>query len=385
MTKSFQDASGWGRAALGLQNWQRTPQREKKSEDGASIAGDENWFLSLTALRSRETSANAFAFAAPLSLAVGKAELAASAAGTLPAIPATSEAATSNPVVILGGTPSPAVAGGITGSMLPTTPAVATPASAPLCCGSCGYINCPTQAMSQGQSGATQLAGQMVHSSAPDFVPTDKSGLIGSSTSAAMSTQNVAPVANWNTQLPGGGEAGNTILSGLVGVLGGSVTTATPQTAPTASPSLRAAALPAGAATMMTAAAATTTATADATSTNPIVLENEKPGNPESEWGIDGAGDSNIEGFATDISVNHGTTVSFKINTDSTDYRIDIYRLGYYGGMGARKVATMEHTGLQVQPAPLRDDSTGLVDAGNWSVSASWDVPADAVSGVYIA
>ena len=78
-----------------------------------------------------------------------------------------------------------------------------------------------------------------------------------------------------------------------------------------------------------------------------------KPGNPESEWGIDGAGNSNIEGFATDISVNHGTTVSFKINTDSTNYRIDIYRLGYYGGMGARKVATMQHTGVQNQPAPL--------------------------------
>ena len=46
---------------------------------------------------------------------------------------------------------------------------------------------------------------------------------------------------------------------------------------------------------------------------------------------------------------------------------------------------TIQHTGLQNQPAPLRDATTGLVDAGNWSVSSSWDVPADAVSGVYIA
>ena len=101
--------------------------------------------------------------------------------------------------------------------------------------------------------------------------------------------------------------------------------------------------------------------------------------------GIDGAGDSNIEGFATDISVNHGSPVSFKINTNSTDYRIDIYRLGYYGGLGARKVDTITHTGLQTQPDPLVDPTTGLVDAGNWSVSATWNVPADAVSGVYIA
>ncbi|WP_246801505.1 DUF4082 domain-containing protein [Bradyrhizobium genosp. L] len=131
----------------------------------------------------------------------------------------------------------------------------------------------------------------------------------------------------------------------------------------------------------------TTTAAPPVTPTaiNPIVLENEKPGNPESEWGIDGDGDDNIEGFATDISVNVGTTVSFKINTDSSHYRIDIYRLGYYGGLGARKVATIDHTGVQDQPAPLTDPTTGLVDAGNWSVSASWDVPADAVSGVYFA
>ena len=118
---------------------------------------------------------------------------------------------------------------------------------------------------------------------------------------------------------------------------------------------------------------------------NEVVLENQKPGNPESEWGIDGAGSSNIEGFATDISVNRGQTVNFKINTNSNNYRIDIYRLGYYGGMGARKVDTIQHTGVQNQPTPLRDSTTGLVDAGNWSVSASWAVPADAVSGVYIA
>jgi VCBS repeat-containing protein len=385
MTKSFQEASGWNRVALGSQNWQRAPQREKKSETEASIAGDENWFLSMSALRSRDTSTNTFAFAAPLSVGAAKAELAASAAGTLP-ISATSEAATSNPVVILGGTPSPSVAGGITGSMLPTTSAAATPASTPLCCGACGFINCPTQAMSQGQSNGVQaqLNGQL-HSSAADFVPTSKAGLMASSTSAAMSTQYVAPIASWNMPLPGGGETGSGTMTGQIGILGGSVTTATAQPAPAASPALRAAVAPAAAATMTATAAATTTMTAAVTSTNPIVLENQKQGNPESEWGIDGDGDSNIEGFATDISVNHGTTVSFKIDTDSTHYRIDIYRLGYYGGMGARKVATIDHTGLQNQPAPLRDDSTGLVDAGNWSVSASWDVPADAVSGVYIA
>ncbi len=35
---------------------------------------------------------------------------------------------------------------------------------------------------------------------------------------------------------------------------------------------------------------------ATATTTNKIILENQKIGNPVSEWGIDGAGSSNIEG-----------------------------------------------------------------------------------------
>lgn len=127
-------------------------------------------------------------------------------------------------------------------------------------------------------------------------------------------------------------------------------------------------------------------ATANATSTNPIVLENMKPGTPESVWLI-GQADTSIEGYAAQFTINHGNTVDFKINTDATNYRIDIYRLGYYGGDGATLVTsiTKNLSSPQIQPDPLFDPTTKLVDAGNWSVSASWDIPADAVSGVYVA
>ena len=40
--------------------------------------------------------------------------------------------------------------------------------------------------------------------------------------------------------------------------------------------------------------------------TNPIVLENQLTGNPQSEWDVTGSGDPTIQGFATDISVNKG-------------------------------------------------------------------------------
>ncbi|MFN0145376.1 MAG: Ig-like domain-containing protein [Dehalococcoidia bacterium] len=130
-----------------------------------------------------------------------------------------------------------------------------------------------------------------------------------------------------------------------------------------------------------------TTAATDPCGTNAITAENCLTGNPASEWDVSGIGDASIQGYATNISVNRGTTVSFKISTTASAYVIDIYRLGYYGGMGARKVATVNPSASlpQSQPSCLSNAATGLVDCGNWAVSASWAVPANATSGVYIA
>ena len=89
------------------------------------------------------------------------------------------------------------------------------------------------------------------------------------------------------------------------------------------------------------------------------------------------------------MSTNVGGEVDFKINnkTGNANYQINIYRLGYYGGDGARLVDTIQHqsTTAIVQPNPITDPATGLVDAGNWQVTDAWNVPSDAVSGVYVA
>ncbi|GAA1954096.1 DUF4082 domain-containing protein [Microbacterium deminutum] len=120
---------------------------------------------------------------------------------------------------------------------------------------------------------------------------------------------------------------------------------------------------------------------------NPIVCENSKPGTDPSVWDIQGAGDSDIQGFATDISVNAGSKIDFKIDTSARAYKIDIYRTGYYQGLGARYITsvTPSVTLPQTQPQCISDVSTELYDCGTWGVSASWNVPSDAVSGVYIA
>ncbi len=120
---------------------------------------------------------------------------------------------------------------------------------------------------------------------------------------------------------------------------------------------------------------------------NAVVTENAKAGNPASEWQINGAGDLSIQGFATDISYNKGETARFKIKTDARAYTVAIYRLGYYQGRGARRQGTAAVTAAlpQLQVDCSAEATTGLLDCGNWSESAHWDIPANAVSGLYMA
>ena len=120
---------------------------------------------------------------------------------------------------------------------------------------------------------------------------------------------------------------------------------------------------------------------------NPIVCENSKPGTPSSEWDIGRNGDLSIQGYATDMSVNVGGSIGFKVDTDASDYAILIYRMGWYAGDGARLIDTVTPSASlpQQQPECLTDEDTWLLDCGNWALSATWNVPDDAVSGVYIA
>ncbi|PYQ74075.1 MAG: hypothetical protein DMG01_21470, partial [Acidobacteria bacterium] len=120
-------------------------------------------------------------------------------------------------------------------------------------------------------------------------------------------------------------------------------------------------------------------------SANAVVQENCLPGN--SDWDLGPSGnDGAIQGYAADISVNKGQTVEFKIKTDATSFRIEIFRLGYYGGLGARKIQSSDLAGPLPQPDcdVSQAATTGLVDCGNWSTSATWST-AGQTSGIYLA
>lgn len=113
-----------------------------------------------------------------------------------------------------------------------------------------------------------------------------------------------------------------------------------------------------------------------------VALENAKTGALGAEWTISGAGDTSNLGFARQFSSQPGDTVQFSCHGLGTT--IDIFRIGYYDGRGWRKVASITNNATS-QPDPLTiPNSNDGVTCSNWSVTASWTVPSDALSGLFV-
>ncbi len=125
-------------------------------------------------------------------------------------------------------------------------------------------------------------------------------------------------------------------------------------------------------------------ATPCGTGSNPVACENSKQGTPMADWYTPNAwGD--IKGFATQTSVKAGDTLQLKVSSP-VSYHVEIYRLGWYGGDGARLMPTSPTATFPAVSQPAcASDSTGLVDCGNWSTTATWAVPTNVVSGLYLA
>ncbi|GAA3458432.1 DUF4082 domain-containing protein [Saccharothrix longispora] len=121
----------------------------------------------------------------------------------------------------------------------------------------------------------------------------------------------------------------------------------------------------------------------DAPVVNKVACENTRTGTPN--WQV-GYRDDSILGFTTDISVNPGGRVDFKMLTSASSYHIDIYRLGWYQGVGAHfKERITRNTPQNQDPCLRGTDGSALIDCGNWQTSLSWNVPVNAVSGLYYA
>ncbi|HEY1066470.1 MAG TPA: N,N-dimethylformamidase beta subunit family domain-containing protein, partial [Pirellulales bacterium] len=91
---------------------------------------------------------------------------------------------------------------------------------------------------------------------------------------------------------------------------------------------------------------------------NPIIAENKKPG--AIDWQltrvrVDAPGFRSpwIEGFCSHQSVRSGDELTVFVSTNpARKYRLEIFRMGYYGGRGARLMQTLGPFEGTVQPTP---------------------------------
>ncbi|GAA3732541.1 hypothetical protein GCM10022225_13290 [Plantactinospora mayteni] len=92
-----------------------------------------------------------------------------------------------------------------------------------------------------------------------------------------------------------------------------------------------------------------------------------------------------IQGYASATSVPHGGKIDFHVAVGSPQrLTIAIYRLGWYAGDGARLMLTTEPLPGEVRSVPPADPVTGTIEC-HWPVTWSLSVPADWLSGVYLA
>jgi len=131
---------------------------------------------------------------------------------------------------------------------------------------------------------------------------------------------------------------------------------------------------------------------------NAIIRENAKPGS--TEWILtnvprheDEKYDqgwhrrTEIEGYVSHLSIKAKDTLRIYVSTEpAADYMIDIYRMGYYGGKGARLMKTFyPQKGLAkgiTQLTPV--DGQYHIANCSWKESAKLAIPEDWLSGVYI-
>lgn len=127
-----------------------------------------------------------------------------------------------------------------------------------------------------------------------------------------------------------------------------------------------------------------------------VAAENALTGTPRATWDLpttDLGGIATLQGFCDGFTANRDETANFKIaQSDGAGWSAEVFRLGYYGGNGARSYGTLAPSGAQLtssqsQPAPLDADASTTklsADCSNWATTLTWTPPSWAPSGMYV-
>jgi hypothetical protein len=129
-----------------------------------------------------------------------------------------------------------------------------------------------------------------------------------------------------------------------------------------------------------------------------VATENSKPGTPE--WQLQytrfddpitlsttpltrATRSSVIEGFVSKTSLYQGESIDFKVSVNpARKFFIDIYRLGYYGGIGGRHMARLGSFSGRPQPMPMM--TIERLRECNWEIATTLTIPNNWPGGVYL-
>ena len=121
---------------------------------------------------------------------------------------------------------------------------------------------------------------------------------------------------------------------------------------------------------------------------NPIELENQREG--ARDWQLTRVRvDSGqfrspwIEGYCSKQSVKAGETIDIMVSTKpARNFKLEIFRMGYYAGRGARLMKTLESIEGATQPTPAIGEKH--LHECKWQASHQLTIPDDWISGVYL-
>jgi hypothetical protein len=127
---------------------------------------------------------------------------------------------------------------------------------------------------------------------------------------------------------------------------------------------------------------------------NPVQAENAKPGttdwlltrvvrHDDEIYELGWHRRRGIEAYASRTSIKAGQRLDVHVSTfPVSKYSVAVYRMGYYGGTGARLVRSLGPLQGTTEPDP-KDGERALVEC-KWRVGFSLDIPQDWLSGVYL-
>ncbi|PTL77678.1 N,N-dimethylformamidase beta subunit family domain-containing protein [Vitiosangium sp. GDMCC 1.1324] len=117
---------------------------------------------------------------------------------------------------------------------------------------------------------------------------------------------------------------------------------------------------------------------------NPIPAENQRPGDPSWESGRSSQ-NGELEVYTDTESLEAGASLGVKVSTsdESAPITAEVFRIGYYGGAGARKVWSGGPWKAHKQPSCPRDPVTSRVEC-SWLKTFTIPIDSSWLSGLYV-